>query len=293
MDQGFVVLDKRGAGSGDQPKATVEDQIEKTVEEKSEPQPFNFAEACFNADVLGPWIAAGHFPQKYTIDGETGMVTDSEFLHPDPNLPWIMVNNDGSRECDFYRDVDKLYDVIPRPCSCCWKVVVVPRTVKELFKLLDIQIKMSREDPYCFCKCGIELRPEVERNYGGYFYCNDINQGIYRLQQVKEIVHREIDPEIKIVLKRGCTELERKYGPSNKWDDLRTPEWDAIWDRLMKVFKLTKRLTKQPTLIQKHVMMRWIAHATSIGDPSIPEINGGSSMYPGYVTYDLPKEESK
>lgn len=282
MDQGFTVLDKRGADGGDQPA--------QSNEEKKKP---TFVEKCFDADVLGPWIAAGMFPNKYTVDRATGLVVDSQFSYVDHDLPWIMVNNDGTRECDFYKDVDKLYNIIPPPCMCCWKVVVQPRTLKQLFQLLEIEIEMSKSDPYCFCKCGIELRPDVERNYGGYFYCNDLNQGLMRLEQVRENVHKIIAPDVPVILKRACTELERKYGPSNKWDDLVTPEWKATWEMLERTFRLTKKFTKQPTLIQKHVIMKWIAHATSIADPSIPELNNGNKIYPGYITYDLPKKEDK
>lgn len=226
-------------------------------------------------------------PNKYTIDRATGLVVNSEWSYVDHNLPWIMVNNDGTRECEFYKDVDNLYNIIPPPCMNCWKVVVVPKTIMQLLQLLQIQEEMVKADPYCFCKCGIELREDVERNYGGYFYCNGMEQGLVRLHQVREKVLPILGEDTTIILKRACTEIERKYGPSNTWDSLVTPQWTATWERIQSVFKTHKGFSKQPLLIQKHIMMKWIARATSIGDPTIPELNGGNKMYPGYVTYDI------
>ena len=288
MTDGFIVEDKRG-GSGESTPG-VETKEETNDHKAPTPPPMpTFVESLMIADVLGPWIANGVFPQKYEIDRATGMVTDSKYAYADPNLPWVMVNNDGTRECEFYKDVDRIYNFIPPPCLCCWKVVVMPRTVRELFQLLKIELEMVAENPYCFCKCGIEKREEVERLYGGYFYCNDLQQGLIRLSQVKERVHAEISPDVPVILKRACTEYERKYGPSDKWDQLRNPSNEATWQSLLKVFKTTKQFAKQPTLIQKHIQLTWVAFAAMNGDKSVKELNGGKSLYPGYVTYDWPK----
>ena len=284
MDEGFTVRDKRGVdGGGDTPQQP---------EQKQETKQINIVEQCFNADFLGPWIAAGVFPNKYVIDRKTGLVVDSEWSYADHDLPWIMVNNDGDRHCEFYKDVDKLYNIIPPPCMSCWKVVVVPKTIKQLLQLLQIETEMVKKDPYCFCKCGIELRQDVERNYGGYFYCNGPEQGLARLKQVRDNVLPVLGDDTVILLKRGCTELERKYGPSNKWDDIKEPYWDLLWEKLLAVFKVDKTFSHQPELIQRHIVMKWFGHATSIGDPTIPELNGGKKMYPGYVTYDYEEKEN-
>jgi len=282
MEEGFTVKDKRGGDGGDQPLAE---------EKKKEP---NFVEQCFAEDILGPWFAANMFPNKYNIDRQTGLVINSNWSYVDHNLPWIMVNNDGTRECDFYKDVDTLHDIIPSPCRCCWKVVVMPKTLKQLFQLLQIEDAMAKADAYCYCKCGIELRQDVERNYGGYFYCNSLSQGLERLEQVRANVKANMEDgeNVPVILKRGCTEYERKYGPSDKWDELAEKgNWDALFNRLLAVFKIDKQFHKQPLLVQKHIIMKWFAHATSIGDPTIPELNGGQKMYPGYVTYEMPKEK--
>lgn len=282
MEESFKIEDKRGIE---------EKQPEPEVNKVPEKPPMSFLDEVVSQDILGPWIAAGVFPQMYRLDPNTGLVVNSNFAHPHMDIPWIMVNNDATRECDWYKHIEVIHGFIPKPCRECWKVVVAPKTLKQLFQLLAIERKMVAENPYCFCKCGIEKRTDVERNYGGYFYTNDLNQGLLRLGQVRERVHGLIGQDVPVILKRGCTEFERKYGPSDKWDDLIKPEHDTLWLRLNQIFKLEKRNIRQPDLVQKHVMVTWIEYAGSIGDPSIPELNNGNKIYPGYVVYDYPQEK--
>lgn len=276
--------------------ATPEEEQPVTIEQEPKPKakpemvPPTFLEQIISEDFIAPWVLAGLLPGQYIIDSNMGLITRNPAFHAFVDVPWIFVNNDGTRECDFYKHVDAIYNFIPPPCRGCWKVVVVPKTLKQLFQLSQIEIKMAEADPYCFCKCGIEERDDVERNYGGYFYCNSLEEGLLRLEQVKAAVYPVLGEDVRIYLKRGCTEYERKYGRSDKWDDLVTPAQEAIWRKLGTIFKLTKIHTRQPEIIKKHVMVRWIMYAASIGDPTVKELNGGRTLYPGYVEYGYPQK---
>ena len=259
----------------------------------TEEKKLTFLESIYADDVIGAWVANGLLGKYYQVDANTGLIIRSPGFQAFWDLPWIMVNNDGTRECDFYKQVEAIYGFIPPPCMECWKVVVFPKTLKQLMQVLQIEMRMTDANPYCFCKCGIEMRPDVERNYGGYFYTSGINEGLIRLTQVREELKKVFgeNSEVKAILKRACTEYERAHGPSDKWDELVTDKHRGIWKKLNEVFALTKKHTRQPEIIKKHVLTLWLNHAISIGDPSIKEFNDGKNFYPGYVLYDI--EEAK
>ena len=91
---------------------------------------------------------------------------DGKFV---PNLPamgldapWCYIKSNGAR-CDIYHRV--FFDVlgmIPSYCRECYKVVIAPRNLVELFDLYE----MERATGYA-CKCGIELRKTDTRLNGG------------------------------------------------------------------------------------------------------------------------------
>jgi hypothetical protein len=174
---------------------------------------------------------------------------------------------------------------------CCWKVVVVPKTLKALFQLLDIQRRMVSQNPYCWCKCGVEVRADVERNYGGYFYTNSQEEGLIRLREVRANVLPLLGADTTIILKRACTEYERKYGPSNEWDKLRTEQHEILEERLNEIFTPGYEELSNSPFMQAHTLVKWIKFAADRGDPTVPELHGGKKIYPGYVTYELKNQE--
>jgi hypothetical protein len=135
------------------------------------------------------------FNVKYPIDGV-----------------WCHPKQDRTRKCFHYMQL--LFDkckMIAKRCFNCWKVVVRPRTVEELFKLLDLEIDYVRiyDKP---CKCGIETRDFVEGLYGGYFYNDSLQEGKECYEIVRKMVSERISPDIVVALKRGCTEYELEFG---------------------------------------------------------------------------------
>ena len=62
---------------------------------------------------------------------------------------------------------------VPSKCMGCWKVVVRLKTLKQLFSLLQLQMRMGRPS-----KCGIEVRESVNGLYGGYFYNHSLEEGL-------------------------------------------------------------------------------------------------------------------
>ena len=86
--------------------------------------------------------ALGRGAARWTDDGKK-----LEFpTHVISETPWFHVKMDGFRECYFGLHICfNEMNIISRNCFNCWKVVVRPRTVEELFKLLDLEFEYARK----------------------------------------------------------------------------------------------------------------------------------------------------
>lgn len=219
------------------------------------------------------------------------------------DVPWVYVRPNNTRECNFWHQiVFETYGLFPTGCLNCWKVVVRPRTVKELFMLHEYQNNVYDN----FCKCGIEVRKYVFGNYGGYFYNDSLEQGMDCYRRVREDITKFISPNIPVILKRACTEYEMKYGDSRKWEELIT---DAMFQRiemlkanidLNEIENNESQMNKegisysQPPFVKVAVMRLWLEHAYSLGDETALEFNeGGKHFYTPVITYHNGKGEKK
>lgn len=266
------------SGSGGNPQ-------EVKTETPEQPKPPTIIEKILMGDVIGKFIAAGLIPQKYIVN-KNQLISNKKLAVPAHETPWCFVHNSADRDCGWNMDKGAVYRFIPRKCRNCWKVVVYPNTLKELLMLKKLMEEMVKEDPYCLCKCGIEPRESVERNYGGYFYNNSLEHGVLRLEQVKRLVHEKINPDIRVLLKRGCTEFEREFGDSAMWDEMfDTPFWNSTEDVLDTIAKIDPQDDVQGTLVQNHVLANWVKFAAERGDPTVKELNNGNTIYPDYRTY--------
>jgi len=215
---------------------------------------------------------------------------DGKFV---PNLPamgleapWVYVKASPAR-CDIYHRVFfNILKMIPSYCRECYKVVVMPRTLVELFDLYELQREMG-----VFCKCGIELRRTDTRLYGGYFYCIGQKQGNERYKQVRALVNDHLSPETEVILKRYCTEYEigpDNQGPSDELPDL-TKEELEFEEYVLDHFPPVGFGTKQPDYLTASVMVDWIHHAymhsKASGDLSYQEFTDGSPLFKPVVTY--------
>ncbi|MBW2632347.1 MAG: hypothetical protein JRC90_11450 [Deltaproteobacteria bacterium] len=179
---------------------------------------------------------------------------------------------------------------LPSGCQQCFKVVVRPPTLKALFSLLELQKRLDKPS-----KCGIEHRLYVFGHYGGYFYTRGLEQGKRRYKEVRAAVDADpgLGPEIKVILKRACTEMEEAVGPSDKWEvfkdqmDLESLIYDS--------FNVDRIARSQSEMGQRYVVARWIEHAYSWGDETALEyIDPERPFCAPLVTYHhLVDEESE
>ncbi len=212
---------------------------------------------------------------------------DGAFVHRFPtlahNAPWVYVQPDRRLRCDIYHRVFfPILNHVHSVCRECWKVVVRPRTVVELFDLYELQCRIGVP-----CKCGMEVRDTVHGRYGGYFYSRGKKEGLERYAMVRELVDEKISPDVPVILKRYCTEYEigpDSLGPSDEMPDI-TPE-EREWElEVEALFPPMGYGTKQPEWVSRKVMRDWIMHAYSTGDETYKTFTGGHPLFPPYVTY--------
>lgn len=174
-------------------------------------------------------------------------------------------------------------------CHECWKVVVKPKTVKQLMQLCDLQEEINHP-----AKCGIELRPFVPRLYGGYFYNRSYDAGMECLKKIKRVVRERIDPSMPVMLKKGCTEFEIRFGPSDKWGI--NPDQIKFEEEFLKVYaKDGVKDMEMPDYLKSHIKTRWLNWAAQHYDQTYKDYTSGVSLIgePEYVEYGLNNKPKK
>jgi len=218
------------------------------------------------------------------------------------DAPWVYVKNTTGLDCALWHQitfnaVSQLLPAgqafVPRHCQSCWKVVVKPRTLKQLFNLHDLQKRSGLS-----CKCGIEPRESVNGLYGGYFYNKSIEAGLACYETVKKMMSEneflaplldEVDDKgrtKRIILKRACTEYEHLISDSSAWTI--TPEQEFIEDLIDQYVVNDNLKLAQPEHIVWHIQRGWIEWAWKNGDDTYAEYTGGKPLFPAYVTYHQP-----
>jgi hypothetical protein len=248
--------------------------------------------------LLKPLLDGGN----HTLRLEDGKAKARHHSFP-RETPWIHVKHAKGLDCGLWSQVTfagvvmnlpTAEQFVPRWCQGCWKVVVKPRTLQQLFNLLELQKKLDRPS-----KCGIELRATVHGLYGGYFYTKSLQEGIDCYEAVKAgmLDNEWLAPLVdevdklgkttRVILKRACTEFEHLIGNSAAWKI--TPEQMFIEDLIRDHVASEQSRPTQPEHLVWNIKRRWIEFAYQWGDPTYALYTGGKPIYPHYVTYHQPE----
>jgi len=214
------------------------------------------------------------------------------------DTPWRFIKQSYGTDCNLWKNIifdhivaknipkDKWF--VPIGCMDCFKVVVRPQTLKQLFALEELQKRLDRPS-----KCGIEIRPHVFGNYGGYFYNRGLEKGLQCYKIVRKAVNEDelLGPDIPIILKRACTEMEHGVGPSNKWEV--TSEQLELELLIKEKFVNDSKVIPQAEHCIDHVHQLWIEKAYEWGDTTVMEYLDDKPLYPTLVTYHHLAEEKK
>jgi hypothetical protein len=223
-------------------------------------------------------------PVAMDVKNGTVELTDEKIVVTEKlveDMAWIHQRLAEDRECTRHSTIySKLYGFIPQNCYHCFKIVVRPKTLSDLFKVREIQRKLDRPS-----KCGIEERKHVHALYGAYWYC-PISEGLEGARKLYEIVKTEVEvalgPETGVILKRGCTEMELSQGPSDRWHY--TQAHALMEMKLDQVYEIRRREKIQPGYIEPRIISSWIEWAHRHGDETYLEFTDGPMTRP-VVTY--------
>ncbi len=199
--------------------------------------------------------------------------------HPSYGESWHHVVRAKNKDCGIWHMiVTFVKPFVPSKCQECWKVVVRPKTLKELFKLLEVQKKLGIPS-----KCGIERREIVCGLYGGYFYNDSLEEGKECYRKVSKVV------DMPVILKRGCTEFELACGDSRNWS-LGNSEIEGLVEKY--VIKYDEDFQEQPLDVIGNIHQKWVEWAYQNGDETYKEFTRGKSLYEPPATYHHLVEES-
>jgi len=199
----------------------------------------------------------------------------------EPRTPWVYHHPDYQSDCHFWNDIIfKRFGLMPSFCMECYKVLIVPDTVDELFKLCDVQDQLVGMTS----KCGLEARDETGRNYGGYHYNRGLDRGKECYALLRDLVNKHVGTGVRIGLKRSCTEFERKFGRSDEWPEI-TDEQLAFEERVKGMICEPPKVIPQTPDLVKHIKNKWVHWAHSRGDMSYLMYTDGKPLYEPYVLY--------
>ena len=205
---------------------------------------------------------------RYDDDGKLRMRNINKQL---PDNSWSFAAVDTERSCTvwlkyyFFR-----YGIISRNCFNCWKTVCRPKTITQLFAMEELQKDIYEKFGYP-AKCGIEERA-IGKYKGPYasFWYNPITGGLVearrRTKIVEEIIHKEIG-DLPVILKRACTEMEEKAGPSHLW--VYPKEQHDYEDKLDDLFGFITydNVSQDLMKIRKH--KKWLEHGFENQDADV------------------------
>ncbi len=200
---------------------------------------------------------------------------------PNQSLSWMYVNNGPALGCGFLMEFmfHHAYAeaAVPHGCSTCYKVKVVPRTLRELVAAWEIGKRTQ-----CRSKWGTDLNNAYSQNiYAGYFYVSGLDAARALYKVVREAVDKDpkLGPDIAMTIKRGCSEYEGKLGPSDRYTF--TPEMADLEAYLKTRFR-QRKADYQPSMVAAH----WIETAFRIGDDTYLDFTGGKRLRNSTMTYD-------
>ena len=184
------------------------------------------------------------------------------------------------------------FDAINKFCFDCYKILIEPRNIAELFKLLLVfeRIPFARNNSR---KCMIDERPYSKSSYKGFVYCRGIDEANELLDTVKHAVSENISSDIPVTIKRGCTEYGIKYP---EYADLKSTkqfnyrkEWELYEEFVDKyyVFEgnvdcLDENGLGTDPLRELPAFQFWLRYAATKGDRSYMILTGGKKIPSGY-----------
>jgi len=172
---------------------------------------------------------------------------------------------------------------VPHACQNCYKVKVFPSTLRQMMAVKAIAESL----PY-ISKSGNELHVKATPGiYATYFYLHGLEEArsAYAIIRARLDADEKLGPSVKAVIKRGCSEYERKLGPSDQYTF--DPALEAAEEYLHSVYRKPENSQPRPSkAAQKGLyLLHWIQLAYQVGDETYKDFTAGKPPYPPTMTY--------
>jgi len=202
----------------------------------------------------------------------------------DPHL-WEGAPKGGCSQCaTVFCD----FDVIPKYCFDCYKIMVELNSVVELFKLLMVfeNIELPWDNTR---KCMFDPRPNAKVKFKGFIYCRTLQEAKELLPAVRETVASNISKDISVEVKRGCSEYAQKYPKYAEISDDKAnfkyrKNWDFYEEFADKYWKIEdnidydKDANEADPMRELFAMQYWLRTAVGLGDISYLILTDGKKL---------------
>ncbi len=170
---------------------------------------------------------------------------------------------------------------VPFGCRDCFKVKVVTDNLRQMMAVREVAASVSASS-----KSGVEVdNPENQSLYGSYFYTLGLDRAraLYKELRAKINEHRKLGSNVKMLIKRGCTNYERKCGPSDQYTF--DPRQEEIERYFFARFAAGLRQGLRKPVRDAMQILEWVQIAYRIGDNTYKDFTGGKDLRPPIVTY--------
>jgi hypothetical protein len=170
---------------------------------------------------------------------------------------------------------------VPFGCRDCYKVKVVSDSLRQMVAVKDVAESVPASS-----KSGVEVdNSENQHVYGSYFYFLGLDRAraAYKVLRAKIDEHSKLGAGVKMLIKRGCTNYERKCGPSDQYKF--DPRQEEIEQQLSSRFVADVRSGAKKTVRDKIQFLEWVRVAYRIGDDTYKDFTDGKELHPSAVTY--------
>lgn len=219
-------------------------------------------------------------------------------LTADADGTWRLTDEGGARHylqvqaprylgCDYLNHFlfDKVYarTAVPYGCRHCYKLKIVPRTLRELVALRDILETLAYQS-----KCGVDFyNPHSQDFYAGFLYLEGLDEARAAYGHLRGLIDADarLGPAVGLRIKRGCTNYEVACGPADRYE---FPAELAEIEALLRPRFRSGAATAHGAayrIRRAEAMIGWIDFAYRIKDDTYLEFTGGRPWYPPAVSF--------
>jgi hypothetical protein len=190
------------------------------------------------------------------------------------------------RQCRFLNNFlfDHVYakSAVPFGCRDCYKIMIPTRSLRAMMAMRQI----AEATPFT-TKSGAEVgnatNPHV---FATYLYFDSLDQARQAYAELRESVdaHPALGPQVQLTIKRGCSNYERRCGPSDQYAfDPRLEAAEALLAERF-VNNVPAPATSKEAVVALRTL-RLVEVAYRIGDETYKDFTGGKPLYEPLVSY--------